>query len=293
MPVIATKDLTKSYGKARGIVEVSLTVEAGEVYGFIGPNGAGKSTTIRTLLDFLHPTSGTAEILGMDTVTRSADIKRRLGYVPAEVNYYDDMKVGALLDYSIRFYGKPDKNRIRELGEWFDLDMSRKIEDLSTGNKKKVAIVQALLHRPELLILDEPTNGLDPLMQNQLFDLLAEEKKRTTIFFSSHILSEVQRICDRVAIIKEGRILRVEEIAHLKSRTHKHIRAIGPGMEGWKGFDLSGASEIEIKGEHLSFWYTGPLQELMRKMAGYPMENVWIEDPSLEEIFLHDYRKEG
>jgi ABC-2 type transport system ATP-binding protein len=294
MPVIETKQLTKSYGKARGIVEVSLAVEAGEVYGFIGPNGAGKSTTIRTLLGFLQPNGGTARIFGLDTVTQGAAIKRRLGYVPAEVNYYDDMRVEALLDYSMRFYGKSDKKRIRELCEWFDLERNRKIDDLSTGNKKKVAIVQAFLHRPELLVLDEPTNGLDPLMQNQLFDLLTEETKRgTTIFFSSHILSEVQRMCDRVAIIKEGRILRVEEIANLKDRTHKYIRAVGRGADCWKGFDLNGASEMETKGEELSFWYTGPMQALMKNMAGYPLANIWIEDPSLEEIFMHDYRKEG
>lgn len=293
MLVINTKDLTKSYGKARGIVEVSLSVEAGEVYGFIGPNGAGKSTTIRTLLGFLQPDGGKAEILGMDTVKQSAAIKRRLGYVPAEVNYYEDMKVESLLDYSMRYYGKSNKGRIRELCNWFDMDMSRKIDDLSTGNKKKVAIVQAFLHRPELLILDEPTNGLDPLMQNQLFDLLTAEKKRgVTIFFSSHILSEVQRMCDRVAIIKEGRILRVEEIAKLRSRTHKHVRAVGKGPDGWKGFGLTGISEIKIKGEEITFWYTGSMQELMSKMAAYPLANVWIEDPSLEEIFMHDYRKE-
>ena len=293
MPVIQTKALTKSYGKARGIVDVTLSVEAGEVYGFIGPNGAGKSTTIRTLLGFLRPNDGAASIFSKDVTTHSAEIKRRVGYVPAEVNYYDDMKVATLLTYSQRFYGTVDRRRQDELCGLFDLDTSRRIDDLSTGNKKKVAIVQALLHRPELLILDEPTSGLDPLIQNQLFDLLSEEKKRgVTVFFSSHILSEVQRMCDRVAIIKEGRILRVEEIALIRSRTHKHVRAVSGSPEAWKGFSLPGASETEVKGTEITFWYSGDMQGLMERLAACPVENVWIEDPSLEEIFMHDYRKE-
>jgi len=293
MPVIKTDALTKSYGRARGIVDLTLAVEAGEVYGFIGPNGAGKSTTIRTLLGFLRPNGGSAAIFGMDITARSAEIKKRVGYVPAEVNYYDDMKVENLLTYSQRFYGRPDKKQREDLCELFDLDMTRRIDDLSTGNKKKVAIVQALLHRPELLILDEPTSGLDPLIQNQLFDLLSEEKKRgTTVFFSSHILSEVQRMCDRVAIIKEGRILRVEEIADIRSRTHKHVRVLSDTPGAWAGFSLPGASEIETKGPEITFWYAGAMGSLMRAFSERSIVNVWIEDPSLEEIFMHDYRKE-
>jgi len=294
MPVIKTNALTKSYGKARGIVDVTLTVDAGEVYGFIGPNGAGKSTTIRTLLGFLRPSGGSASIFSMDVTAQSAEIKKRVGYVPAEVNYYDDMKVANLLEYSQRFYGRPDAKRRDALCERFDLDVTRRIDDLSTGNKKKVAIVQALLHRPELLILDEPTSGLDPLIQNQLFDLLSEEKKRgVTVFFSSHILSEVQRMCDRVAIIKEGRILRVEEIADIRSRTHKHVRAVSDAPDAWAGFDLPGASEIEQKGKEIAFWYAGAMGTLIKALSDRPIGNIWIEDPSLEEIFMHDYRKEG
>ena len=294
MPVIEVNALAKSYGKARGIVDVTLSVEAGEVYGFIGPNGAGKSTTIRTLLGFLKPSGGKASIFGMDITAKSAEIKKRVGYVPAEVNYYDDMKVETLLTYSQRFYGRPDEKRRDALCGLFDLDMSRRIDDLSTGNKKKVAIVQAFLHRPELLILDEPTNGLDPLIQNQLFELLSEEKKRgVTVFFSSHILSEVQRMCDRVAIIKEGRILRVEEIADIRSRTHKHVRAVSDTPAAWSDFDLAGASEIGTKGAEITFWYSGAMGALMESLAARPVGNVWIEDPSLEEIFMHDYRKEG
>jgi len=294
MPVIQTNALTKSYGKARGIVDVTLAVEAGEVYGFIGPNGAGKSTTIRTLLGFLRPSDGNASIFGMDVTACGAKIKKRVGYVPAEVNYYDDMKVENLLTYSQRFYGKPDRGRLDTLCELFDLDVTRRIDDLSTGNKKKVAIVQAFLHRPELLILDEPTSGLDPLIQNQLFELLSAEKKRgITIFFSSHILSEVQRMCDRVAIIKEGRILRVEEIADIRGRTHKHVRAVSNTPDAWKGFTLPGASEIEVKGAEIAFWYSGAMGALMEALSERPIDNIWIEDPSLEEIFMHDYRKEG
>ena len=294
MPIIKTNGLTKSYGKARGIVDVTLSVESGEVYGFIGPNGAGKSTTIRTLLGFLRPSRGSAIIFSMDVTTHSAEIKKRVGYVPAEVNYYDDMRVENLLEYSQRFYGRPDIKRREDLCDRFDLDLSRRIDDLSTGNKKKVAIVQALLHRPELLILDEPTSGLDPLIQNQLFDLLSEEKKRgVTVFFSSHILSEVQRMCDRVAIIKDGRILRVEEITDIRTRTHKYVRAVSDTPNTWRGFTLPGASEIETKGTEITFWYAGAMGDLMGRLAACPIDNIWIEDPSLEEIFMHDYRKEG
>ena len=213
MSAIQTRKLTKYYGRARGIIDVDLDIREGEIFGFIGPNGAGKSTTIRTLLNFIFPTSGTASIFGMDCFRDSSRIKKENGYLPSEVNYYDDMNVSDLLDYSASFYGKDCSGRIKELAGIFEVEVNRKIEDLSTGNRKKVAIVQALLHEPRLLILDEPTGGLDPLMQNRFFDVLKDENsKGVTIFFSSHILSEVQKMCDRVAIIREGRILRVERI---------------------------------------------------------------------------------
>jgi len=199
MNVIEIKNLTKNYGKARGITDVSFNVEEGEVFGFIGPNGAGKSTTIRTLLSLIYPTSGSATIFGKDCIEFGPEIKKEIGYLPSEVFYYDNMKVIDLLKYSASFYKKDCSKRITELAEAMDLDLNKKIDDLSFGNKKKVGIVQGLLHEPKLIILDEPTSGLDPLMQQKFFDLLEEEnKKGATILLSSHILSEVQRLCNRL-----------------------------------------------------------------------------------------------
>src|SRR5659263_598953 len=205
MNVIEIKNLTKNYGKARGITDVSFNVEQGEIFGFIGPNGAGKSTTIRTLLSLIYPTSGSASIFGMDCVEFGPEIKKEIGYLPSEVFYYDNMKVIDLLKYSASFYKKDCSKKIVELAEIMDLDLNKKIDDLSFGNKKK------------LIILDEPTSGLDPLMQQKFFDLLEEEnKKGSTILLSSHILGEVQRLCNRVAIIKEGEIIKVEKISTLQ-----------------------------------------------------------------------------
>jgi ABC-2 type transport system ATP-binding protein len=207
--VIEINNLTKTYGKSRGISDISFHVEQGEIFGFIGPNGAGKSTTIRTLLSLIYPTSGSATIFGKDCIKFAPEIKKEIGYLPSEVFYYDNMKVKDLLKYSASFYKKDCSRRMKELAEIMDLDLNKKIDDLSLGNKKKVGIVQGLLHEPKLIILDEPTSGLDPLMQQKFFELLEEEnRKGATILFSSHILSEVQRLCNRVAIIKEGKIAR-------------------------------------------------------------------------------------
>ena len=225
MNVIEINKLTKSYGKVRGIVDVSFHVEQGEIFGFIGPNGAGKSTLIRTLLSLIYPTSGSATIFGKDCIKYAPEIKKDIGYLPSEIFYYDNMKVIDLLRYSASFYKKDCTKRINELAEIMELDLHKKIDDLSLGNKKKVGIVQGLLHEPKLIILDEPTSGLDPLMQKKFFDLLKEEnKKGATILFSSHILSEVQKLCDRVAIIKEGKLVQVEKISTLKEKNYKKIR---------------------------------------------------------------------
>ena len=208
MNVIEINHLTKYYGKERGIIDVNFNVEENEIFGFIGPNGAGKSTTLRTLLGLIYPTSGSAKLFGKDCIKYGPEIKKEIGYLPAEVFYYDKMKVIELLNYSASFYKKDCSKRIKELAGIMDLNLNKKIDDLSFGNKKKVGIVQGLLHEPKLIILDEPTSGLDPLMQQKFFELLQEEnKKGATILFSSHILGEVQRLCNRVAIIKEGKII--------------------------------------------------------------------------------------
>lgn len=293
MNVIESNQLTKMYGKARGISNVSFTVKEGEIFGFIGPNGAGKSTTIRTLLALIYPTSGSATIFGKDCIKYAPEIKKEIGYLPSEVFYYDNMKVIDLLKYSASFYKKDCTKRIRELAEALNLDLSKKIDDLSLGNKKKVGIVQGLLHEPKLIILDEPTSGLDPLMQQKFFELLREEnKKGATILFSSHILSEVQKLCDRVAIIKEGEIVKVETMSALTENSYKKFRLEVVNQVTTEVFQLDGATDIKVKEKTVSFIYKGNMNAIISKIAEIPLKNLWVEEPTLEEIFMHYYEKE-
>lgn len=293
MNVIEVKNLTKFYGKSRGINDISFNVEEGEVFGFIGPNGAGKSTTIRTLLSLIHPTSGSATIFGKDSAKYSQEILMDVGYLPSEVFYYDNMKVKELLKYSASFYKKDCSRRIKELSEILDLDLNKKIDDLSFGNKKKVGIVQGLLHEPKLIILDEPTSGLDPLMQQKFFDLLKEEnKKGTTILFSSHILTEVQRLCDRVAIIKEGKIIKLEKISSLREDSYKKFTFETASPVAREYFKLPGVTNITSKENSISFMFRGNVNSILKKLTDIQLTNILIEEPDLEEIFLHYYSKE-
>lgn len=294
MNVIEIQNLTKMYGKSRGIEDISFHVEEGEIFGFIGPNGAGKSTTIRTMLSLIYPTSGSAKIFGKDTVQFSSEVKKEIGYLPSEVFYYDNMKVKDLLKYSASFYKKDCSKRIKELAEIMELDLNRKIDDLSLGNKKKVGIVQGLLHEPKLVILDEPTSGLDPLMQQRFFDLLEEEnKKGVTILFSSHILSEVQRLCDRVAIIKEGKIVTVEKISTLKDNNFKRfvVEPLAPIEKSY--FSIPGVNDLELTDKKISFLFKGNINTVMEKIAGIEITNLSVTEPDLEEIFMHYYEKEA
>ncbi len=294
MNVIEINQLTKSYGKARGITDVTFHVEEGEIFGFIGPNGAGKSTTIRTLLSLIYPTSGSAKIFGMDSVKDAPEIKKQIGYLPSEVFYYDNMKVMDLLKYSASFYKKDCSKRIKELAEIMDLDLTKKMDDLSLGNKKKVGIVQGLLHEPKLLILDEPTSGLDPLMQQKFFELLElENKKGATILFSSHILGEVQKLCNRVAIIKEGKLVTVEKISTLQENNYKKFKIDTKSTVGENDFNLTGVTNLEVKGPIVSFIFKGNINMVLKKVAEMDITNIWIEEPDLEEIFLHYYEKEA
>ncbi|QOR66951.1 ABC transporter ATP-binding protein [Cytobacillus suaedae] len=293
MNVIEINKLTKSYGKSRGIVDVSFNVEQGEIFGFIGPNGAGKSTTIRTLLSLIYPTSGSAKIFGKDIIEHGPEIKKEIGYLPSEVFYYDNMKVIDLLKYSASFYKKDCTKRIKELAEILELDLTKKIDDLSLGNKKKVGIVQGLLHEPKLIILDEPTSGLDPLMQQKFFELLEKEnKKGAAILFSSHILSEVQRLCDRVAIIKDGRIVQVEKISTLKENNYKKIKIETKAPIEQSTFSATGINQLEVNGNVVSFMFKGDINPIMKMISEIEIANIWIEEPSLEEIFMHFYEKE-
>lgn len=294
MNVIEIKNLTKNYGKSRGIIDVSFNVEKGEIFGFIGPNGAGKSTAIRTLLALIHPSSGSAEIFGKDCIKFAPEISGRIGYLPSEVFYYDNMRVGDLLEYSASFYKKDCSKRIKYLSEIMEIDLKKKIEDLSFGNKKKVGIAECLLDEPELIILDEPTSGLDPLMQQRFFDLLLEEnKKGATIFLSSHILSEVQRLCSRVAIIKEGKIIKLEKISNLTEDNYKKFRIETKSEIDKSYFSIGGVNNIEIKGNTVSFLFKGNINMIMKKISDIEISNVWIEEPALEEIFMHYYEKEA
>ncbi|MDP4109103.1 MAG: ABC transporter ATP-binding protein [Bacillota bacterium] len=293
MNVIEIKNLTKYYGKSRGIVDVSFTVEEGEIFGFIGPNGAGKSTTIRILLSLIYPTSGSAAIFGKDCIKFAPEIAGNIGYLPSEVFYYEKMKVIDLLKYSASFYKKDCTKRIHELAEIMDLDLKKRIDDLSFGTKKKVGIVQSLLHEPKLIILDEPTSGLDPLMQQKFFSLLLEEnKKGAAVFLSSHVLSEVQRLCSRVAIIKEGKIIKLEKIRDLTENNYKKFKIEIKREIGRSFFDMDGISNLEMENNIASFLYKGNINLIIKKISEAEISNLWIEEPSLEEIFMHYYKKE-
>lgn len=292
-PIIDIKDLSKLYGKARGIEQVNLEIEEGEVFGFIGPNGAGKSTTIRILMNLIFPTSGSAKIMGMDVIKETKKIKNQVGYIPSDANAYSSMDVDEFLNYCIRFYEiKDGKHRIAELSNLFELDMNRKVADLSMGNRKKVAIVQSLLHNPKLLILDEPTTGLDPLMQSKFFDLLrSENQKGMTVFFSSHVLSEVQMICKRVGIIKEGKIIQIENIDNLRKKQLKKVFIEFEDQLNWESFNLPGMESL-IQGptKTISFMFSGNINELIALLSGKQITNVMIEEPTLDEIFMHYYK---
>jgi ABC-2 type transport system ATP-binding protein len=288
--VIETKNLTKYYGKSRGIIDVNLSVQEGEIFGFIGPNGAGKSTTIRTLLSLIYKTSGEAKIFGLDSENSKVEILKDVGYLPSEVFYYDNMRAIDLFKYSASFYKKDCTKKMEELSSLLQVNLKQKIEDMSLGNKKKVGIIQGLLHSPRLIILDEPTSGLDPLMQKTFFDLIREENRRgATVLFSSHILSEVQRICDRVAIIKEGKIAAVQKIGEMKENAYKNVSFTVKNGAVPKNFSIEGAQHMEITDTGASFIYRGNVNLLLSEIAKYPLANVDIMEPPLEEIFMHYY----
>jgi len=291
--VIETSKLTKSYGKSRGIIDVDLSVNEGEIFGFIGPNGAGKSTTIRTLLNLIHKSSGEAHIFGYDCEKQSDLILQHVGYLPSEVFYYEKMKAKDLLKYSASFYKKDCSKRIAELADRLELNLNQRIDAMSLGNRKKVGIIQGLLHQPSLIILDEPTSGLDPLMQRTFFDIIKEEnKKGATVLFSSHILSEVQQICDRVAIIKEGRIINTQKISELVETNYKRVQLVFRTEALANQFMIKEATQVEVDGKKMNFLYRGYVQDLLKLIAYADILDVNIENPSLEEIFMHYYTPE-
>ena len=289
MNAVVTNNLTKYYGKARGIVDVSLTVEEGDFFGFIGPNGAGKSTTIRTLLGLIAPTGGSAEIFGMDICRHRTEILADIGYLPSETMFYSGMRVKDVLRLSARLRKTDCSGEAEKLCERLELDTSRKIDELSLGNRKKAGIVCALQHRPKLYILDEPTSGLDPLMQREFYSLLQERNEEgATVFLSSHILSEVQRYCKHAAVIREGRLLACDGVETLGHGGPKRVPLRGVAAEP----ELEHIRDVKVSAEGVSFLYGGKADRLIKALSALPITDITIAEPDLEEIFMHYYAKE-
>ena len=287
--VIKTENLTKYYGKHRGIVNLDLNVEKGEVFGFIGPNGAGKSTTIRILLGLISADSGRGEIMGHDVGAGNRDYLQKVGYMPSEAMFYGRMKVKDLIAFSAGLRKKNCSAEAKKLCERLNLDTGRRIDELSLGNRKKVAIVCAMQHQPDLYIFDEPTSGLDPLIQKEFFDLLQEKKRGgATVFLSSHVLSEIQHHCSRAAIIREGKMIACDKVENLTRTTARRVTIHGlsqvpDGLE---------AKSVNMGNHMVSFLYQGDMRRLLQQLAVLPVDDLTITEPELEEVFLHYYQGE-
>jgi ABC-2 type transport system ATP-binding protein len=295
MNVIETERLTKSYGSHRGIIEVDLAVNEGEVFGFLGPNGAGKTTTIRTLLDLIRPTSGVARVFGIESSADPVAIHRRIGYIPGEFALYDRLTGGQTIEYFGNLRGGVDRAYRAALIERFDVDPSRRFKEYSKGNKQKIGLVIALQHRPELLMLDEPTSGLDPLVQQSFYALVREaQAEGRTVFLSSHILSEVERTCDRVAIIRDGRMVKVDSVEGLRDLAHHEVElrfVDGVPAEAFEG--LPGVSEVVVGDHTLRMRVSGPITPVVQAAARYELLDFVSREPTLEETFLAQYGHEA
>ena len=290
MDAIHTSGLTKNYGKSRGIIDVNLRVGEGEFFGFIGPNGAGKSTTIRTILGLIKSNSGTAKVFGKNMEKEKKEMLGEIGYLPSEAMFYPGMRVKDVISLSANLRKKDCKAEAEILCERLQLDTGKKVEELSFGNRKKVAIVCALQHNPKLCILDAPTSGLDPLMQREFLDILDEKnEKGTTIFLSSHILSEIQNHCTKAAIIREGRLIACDTVEALAKTSAKRIHIQG-------NLDLSslpGVRDYKRIEENYDFLYGGDINELLKVLSNKNIQDLTISEPDLEEIFMHYYEKDG
>lgn len=290
MDVIETKNLTKYYGKHRGIENLNLRVSEGEFFGFIGPNGAGKSTTIRTLLGLIHPTSGEAKIFGKEIGRCQTEILADIGYMPSEATFYSGMRVRDILSLSAKMRGNPCSDETKILCERLALDTEKRVEELSLGNRKKVSIVCALQHKPRLCILDEPTSGLDPLMQKEFFDILNERHREgTTIFLSSHVLSEIQKNCSRAAVIKEGNLIALDKVENLAKTHTKRVTLHGVTSVP----ETLSPKSVEVSGDSVTFLYRGDMKILLGTVAALPIYDMTVTEPDLEEIFMHYYEKGG
>ncbi|MFW5946576.1 MAG: ABC transporter ATP-binding protein [Candidatus Natronoplasma sp.] len=292
--VMKIRRLTKKYGDVIGIKDLDLDVYKGEIMGFLGPNGAGKTTTIRTCLGLLQKTSGEVKIFGLDSHKNSIEIRRRTGYLPGDFGMYPDLKVKTILKYLLSQSGVSDDSRMKELAGRLELDMNRKYGNLSKGNKQKVGLVQAFMADQDLIIMDEPTSGLDPLMQQKCYEILREEKaKGKTIFMSSHILAEVEEVCDRVAIIRNGELQVVEEIGSLKEKMGKKLEIefenpVDPGL-----FAMDGVNAFEMHGKKATMIVTSNLDEVIKKISKQRVVNMSLETFSLEQLFLTYYSHGG
>jgi ABC-2 type transport system ATP-binding protein len=289
--VIRTEGLTKSYGSRRGVVELTFSVTPGEVFGYLGPNGAGKTTTIRTLLDLIRPTAGRAFVFGLDSHRDAVRIRARVGYLPGELALYEHMTGAEYLTYLASLRGGVPAERIRELAERLDVDLSVKIRTLSHGNRQKIGLIQAFMHRPELLILDEPTQGLDPLIQHEFTRLIEETRADgRTVFLSSHVMPEVERVCDRVGIIREGRLVAVEEIGDLRAKELRTLEIrFGNPVPTDAFARVPGVREASVNGETARVTVNGPMDALIKRLAAFEVVDLTSHEPSLEEIFLTFY----
>jgi ABC-2 type transport system ATP-binding protein len=294
-PVIRTEQLTKTYGSHRGIVDVDLSIEAGEAFGFLGPNGAGKTTTIRTVLDHIRPTSGRAFVFGIETTVDPVAIHRRVGYLPGEFTLYDKLTGGQTIEYFANLRGGVDPLYQQDLVARLDVDPSRKFKEYSKGNKQKIGLIVALQHRPDLLILDEPTSGLDPLVQQTFYEVIRETKAEgRTIFLSSHILSEVEKTCDRVAIIREGRLVKVDRVEGLRDLAHHQIELRFAGDVPVAAFAaLDGVSDLSTEDHLLRMRVSGSIAPLVREASKYELIDFVSREPSLEETFLAQYKPDA
>jgi ABC-2 type transport system ATP-binding protein len=294
-PVIETTSLTKSYGSARGIDDITMAVMPGEVFGFLGPNGAGKTTLIRSLLDLQRPTSGSARVFGLDSRRDSIAIHARLGNLPGDFTLDAKLTGHDLLRYCAAVRGMPDLGVAHELADRFEANLERPTGTLSKGNRQKIGIVQALFHRPELLILDEPTSGLDPLMQEEFLAVLGEHRDRGgTVFLSSHDLDEVERICDRVAIIREGRLAAVEEVAEMRGRSHHRVTIeFAEPVDPAEFAQIPGASDLQADGQRVTFRVSGGLDAVVKAAARHTIVDMELVEPTLEEMFLTYYSGDG